>query len=145
MRRYLRGATLESGHRGDTAAGGGLGLRQSHDGGADRGDRVAAPDLHDAVLVIHDYIEGFHEGLEEGFVFPRLRREPAVAGTVTTLPVQHARGRVPTQFLQVGPFLPGTLTARPAGRVAGLSRADGFACRRQNVVMAQYGRAGSKG
>jgi hypothetical protein len=46
---------------------------------------------------------------------------------------------------QVGPFLPGTLTARPAGRVAGLSRADGFACRRQNVVMAQYGRAGSKG
>jgi hypothetical protein len=27
------------------------------------GDRVAGPDLHDAALIIHDYIEGFHEGL----------------------------------------------------------------------------------
>jgi len=63
------------------------------------GDQVAAPDLHDAALIIHDYIEGFHEGLEEGYVFPRLRRDPAVAGTVTTLLVQHARGRVLTQFI----------------------------------------------
>jgi len=63
------------------------------------GDQVADPDLHDAALIIHDYIEGFHEGLEEGYVFPRLRREPAVAGTVTTLLVQHARGRVLTQFI----------------------------------------------
>jgi hypothetical protein len=58
------------------------------------GAPVAQPDLHDAALIIHDYIEGFHEGLEEGYVFPRLRRQPAVAGTVTTLLVQHARGRV---------------------------------------------------
>jgi hemerythrin-like domain-containing protein len=63
------------------------------------GHQVAAADLHDAALIIHDYIEGFHEGLEEGFVFPRLRKEPAVASTVTTLLVQHARGRVLTQFL----------------------------------------------
>ena len=63
------------------------------------GQRVQAPDLPDAALIIHDFIEGFHEGLEEGFVFPRLRREPAVAGTVTTLLVQHARGRVLTQFI----------------------------------------------
>jgi hemerythrin-like domain-containing protein len=63
------------------------------------GNQVAASDLHDSALVIHDYIEGFHEGLEEGFVFPRLRQNPAVAGTVTTLLVQHARGRVLTQFL----------------------------------------------
>jgi len=63
------------------------------------GGQVGAADLHDAALIIHDYIEGFHEGLEEGFVFPRLRKDPAVAGTVTTLLVQHARGRVLTQFL----------------------------------------------
>ena len=63
------------------------------------GHQVAAADLHDAALIIHDYIEGFHEGLEEGFVFPRLRKLPAVAPTVTTLLVQHARGRVLTQFL----------------------------------------------
>jgi hemerythrin-like domain-containing protein len=63
------------------------------------GDPVTAPDLHDSALIIHDYIEGFHEGLEEGFVFPRLRQDPALADTVTTLLVQHARGRVLTQFL----------------------------------------------
>ena len=39
------------------------------------GQRVPAPDLHDAALIIHDYIEGFHEGLEEGYVFPRLRAD----------------------------------------------------------------------
>ena len=32
-------------------------------------------------------------------MFPRLRRDPEVAGTVTTLLVQHARGRVLTQFI----------------------------------------------
>jgi len=63
------------------------------------GQPVDAADLHGAALIVHDYIEGFHEGLEEGFVFPRLRRLPAVAPTVTTLLVQHARGRLLTQFL----------------------------------------------
>jgi hemerythrin-like domain-containing protein len=58
-----------------------------------------AQDLHDAALIIHDYIEGFHEGLEEGYVFPRLVRAGRLTSTVTTLLVQHARGRVITQFL----------------------------------------------
>ncbi len=57
------------------------------------------PDLHDAALIIHDYIEGFHEGLEEGYVFPRLARAGRLTGIVTTLLVQHANGRVITQFL----------------------------------------------
>ncbi len=30
------------------------------------GGRFPAQDLQDAALIIHDYIEGFHEGLEEG-------------------------------------------------------------------------------
>jgi len=55
--------------------------------------------LHDSALIIHDYIEGFHEGLEEGYVFPRLRRAGRLTGTVTTLLTQHARGRVLTQFI----------------------------------------------
>jgi len=63
------------------------------------GGPLDARDLHDAALVIHDYIEGFHEGLEEGYVFPRLVRAGRLTGTVTTLLVQHARGRVITQFL----------------------------------------------
>jgi len=63
------------------------------------GGPLSAPDLHDAALIIHDYIEGFHEGLEEGYVFPRLRAAGQLTDTVTTLLVQHARGRVITQFL----------------------------------------------
>jgi hemerythrin-like domain-containing protein len=55
--------------------------------------------LQDAALIIHDFIEGFHEGLEEGYVFPRLRAAGQLTDTVTTLVVQHARGRVVTQFI----------------------------------------------
>lgn len=56
------------------------------------GQRVEAPDLHDAALIIHDFIEGFHEGLEEGYVFPRLRAAGVLTGTLTTLLVQHGAG-----------------------------------------------------
>jgi hemerythrin-like domain-containing protein len=63
------------------------------------GGPLNAADLHNAALIIHDYIEGFHEGLEEGYVFPRLLRAGQLAGTVDTLLVQHARGRVITQFI----------------------------------------------
>jgi len=63
------------------------------------GGPLDARDLHDAALIIHDYIEGFHEGLEEGYVFPRLVRAGRLTSTVTTLLVQHARGRVITQYL----------------------------------------------
>jgi hemerythrin-like domain-containing protein len=66
--------------------------------GVQAGGPLDAGHVRDAALVIHDYIEGFHEGLEEGYVFPRLRPGP-LAGTVTTLLEQHARGRVITQFL----------------------------------------------
>jgi hemerythrin-like domain-containing protein len=60
---------------------------------------VDARNVQDAALIIHDYIEGFHEGLEEGYVFPRLISAGRLTSTVTTLLVQHARGRVITQFL----------------------------------------------
>jgi hemerythrin-like domain-containing protein len=63
------------------------------------GGQVNAQDLQGAALIIHDYIEGFHEGLEEGYVFPRLISARRHTDTVTTLLVQHARGRVITEFL----------------------------------------------
>ena len=63
------------------------------------GGSLNAQHLHDAALIIHDFIEGFHEGLEEGFVFPRLRQAGQVTGTVSTLLRQHASGRVLTQFI----------------------------------------------
>jgi hemerythrin-like domain-containing protein len=63
------------------------------------GQPVNAADLRGAALIIHDFIEGFHEGLEEGFVFPRLRSAKQLISTVDILLVQHARGRVITQYL----------------------------------------------
>jgi hemerythrin-like domain-containing protein len=75
-------------------------------------------DVHDAALIIHDYIEGFHEGLEEGYVFPRLVNAGRMASTVTTLLVQHARGRVITQFL-----LRGTTARGVPGEAARLAAA----------------------
>ena len=74
---------------------------------AQSGGKLNAVHVQDSALIIHDYIEGFHEGLEEGYVFPRLQSGQVestadtliVGSTVTTLVVQHARGRVITQFL----------------------------------------------
>jgi len=66
------------------------------------GEPLPAQPMHDAALIIHDYIEGFHEGLEEGYVFPRLRQAGQLTGTVTTLLVQHARGRELTQRILSG-------------------------------------------
>jgi hemerythrin-like domain-containing protein len=63
------------------------------------GQPLSAAHVQDAALIIHDFIEGFHEGLEEGFVFPRLTKAGVLVSTVDTLLVQHARGRVITQFL----------------------------------------------
>jgi hemerythrin-like domain-containing protein len=84
------------------------------------GAPVSAAHIQDSALIIHDYIEGFHEGLEEGFVFPRLLRVTQFAGTVTTLLTQHARGRVITQFLLANAT--GSQLAKP-GVKAGLAAA----------------------
>ncbi len=65
-------------------------------------DRIAAGTavppsaVHGGAMVIHDYIEGFHEGLEEAYVFPALRTADMLVDTVDTLLVQHARGRTLT-------------------------------------------------
>jgi len=65
---------------------------------AQSGEKLNAAHAQDSALIIHDYIEGFHEGLEEGYVFPRLQ-SGRLGSTVDTLLVQHARGRVITQFI----------------------------------------------
>lgn len=63
------------------------------------GGQPNAAHVQDAALIVHDFIEGFHEGLEEGYVFPRLLKAGQLTSTVDTLLVQHARGRVITQYL----------------------------------------------
>ena len=87
------------------------------------GGPLDAQDVRDAALIIHDYIEGFHEGLEEGYVFPRLVKAGQLTGTVTTLLLQHARGRVITQFL-LGQATPkGMASPGPRARIAAAMQA----------------------
>lgn len=66
------------------------------------GDGRAVPTgaITDAAQVISDYVESFHEGLEEAYVFPRVRETQA--DLVTTLLVQHDRGRHLTAQIQLG-------------------------------------------
>lgn len=63
------------------------------------GQPVPAGHAHDSALIIHDYIEAFHEELEEAYVFPRLMRAGQLKQTVSTLLLQHARGRELTQLI----------------------------------------------
>ncbi len=58
--------------------------------------------IHDGAVIIHDFIEGFHEAMEEGYVFPMLRKAGQLVSTVDTLLVQHARGRQLTQLILAG-------------------------------------------
>ena len=81
------------------------------------GGPLPAQPLHDAALIIHDFIEGFHEGLEEAFIFPRLRRG-RLDGTVTTLLVQHARGRVLTQQILAQSTARGVTSAHTRGQLS---------------------------
>jgi hemerythrin-like domain-containing protein len=55
--------------------------------------------IHSGAEIIHDFIESFHEALEEGYVFPRLRSAGVLVGTVDTLLLQHGRGRELTQLI----------------------------------------------
>jgi hemerythrin-like domain-containing protein len=87
------------------------------------GGPLDAQDVHDAALIIHDYIEGFHEGLEEGYVFPRLVKAGRLTGTVNTLLVQHAQGRVITQFLLGGASAKGVASPGAAAQLAAAMQA----------------------
>lgn len=57
------------------------------------GADVPAGALLDGAQLVADYVESFHEGLEEAYVFPRLRADSRYAALIETLLVQHDRGR----------------------------------------------------
>ena len=63
------------------------------------GEPTPVAAIHAAAEIVHDFIEGFHEALEEGFVFPQLKAAGVLVSTVDTLYVQHARGRQLTQLI----------------------------------------------
>jgi hemerythrin-like domain-containing protein len=68
----------------------------------DAGQEAPMSEVHDGATIIHDFIEAFHEALEEGYVFPMLRNAGILVSTVDTLFVQHARGRQLTQLILTG-------------------------------------------
>ncbi|ETK31633.1 hypothetical protein MPTA5024_34065 [Microbispora sp. ATCC PTA-5024] len=62
----------------------------------DAGEQVPAHPLHAGARVIRDFIEDYHERLEERYVFPRLLNAGKLTDTVPVLLQQHQRGRVLT-------------------------------------------------
>jgi hemerythrin-like domain-containing protein len=85
------------------------------------GRAVPAGVISDAAQIVSDYVESFHEGLEEAYVFPRVRE--VQGALVTTLLVQHDRGRHITAQLQLGAN--GKLDS-PASRAAMRALLDSF-------------------
>jgi len=87
---------------------------------------VSAAHAHDSALIIHDYIEAFHEELEEAYVFERLMQAGRLKPTVSTLLVQHARGRELTQLILAesagSGSLPTAVVSRVASAMAGFVR-----------------------
>jgi len=81
------------------------------------GQPVQAAHARDSALIIHDYIEAFHEELEEAYVFPRLMHAGQLKPTISTLLLQHARGRELTQLILADSDGSATLPATTAGRV----------------------------
>src|SRR5262245_49517351 len=47
----------------------------------------------DSAKLIRDFIEGYHEKLEEEYLFPRFRKQGKLVGLVDTLDTQHKAGR----------------------------------------------------
>jgi hemerythrin-like domain-containing protein len=91
-------------------------------------DQLAAGDsppvgaITDAAQVVADYIHSFHEGLEEAYVFPRVRHDHA--DLIRTLLVQHDRGRHLTATISTARNLDLT---RPGPREALRGRLTAFA------------------
>jgi len=77
------------------------------------GHTPPAAAISDAAQIIADFVEGFHEGLEEAYVFPRVRDQHATL--VQTLLIQHDRGRHLTTAISAAAA--GDLT-KPATRTA---------------------------
>ena len=63
----------------------------------------APPELAQAAALIRDFIEGYHEKLEEEFVFPRFRKAKKLVELVDTLQAQHEAGRRVTAALLQAP------------------------------------------
>ncbi|MFZ2013331.1 MAG: hemerythrin domain-containing protein [Nocardioides sp.] len=88
-----------------------------------KAERVPREALVDAAQIVADYVESFHEGLEEAYVFPRVAAHAAYTGVVETLLAQHDRGRHLTSEILV---LAASDSSRPSAREPLRARLDAF-------------------
>ena len=49
--------------------------------------------LHNSATIISDFVEGYHEKLEEDFLFPRFLKQNYLAELIQVLSIQHKAGR----------------------------------------------------
>lgn len=63
-------------------------------------EQDVSPDtLSSAAGIIHNFIEGYHEKLEEDYLFPRFEKANTLVDLVGTLRKQHAAGRQVTEHI----------------------------------------------
>lgn len=81
------------------------------------GHALPANSLNNSAQLIRDYVESYHEGLEETYVFPRLRNAGQHTDVVNTLLIQHDRGRwLTTSLLNMAADGIDSATARTAAQ-----------------------------
>lgn len=63
------------------------------------GERIPPDTLHAAARLMREFVEDYHERLEERWLFPRFRNAGQLVDLVQTLFVQHQRGRQVTDAI----------------------------------------------
>ena len=67
------------------------------------GEQFSPESLKNSAIIIRDFIEAYHEKLEEKFLFPRFAKAGQMLELVQTLFIQHAAGRkITEQIIQLG-------------------------------------------
>ncbi len=61
--------------------------------GLDHGDRAMADPIRSAARIAREFVEDYHEHIEEAYVFPELERARRLTDVVATLRRQHDAGR----------------------------------------------------
>lgn len=69
-------------------------------------------ELSEATRIMQDFIENYHEKLEEDYIFPLFEKAKKKIPLVKTLRQQHAKGRIITDRLREIVRLPGPLNKR---------------------------------
>jgi hemerythrin-like domain-containing protein len=63
------------------------------------GEELPAAPVYQTALLVRQFVEDYHEHLEEQYVFPRLRAAGLLSQTITILHAQHQMGRAVTDLI----------------------------------------------